>query len=64
MSRYKNAYWQGIFPHISLEKWVEQGHPKANQLVREKTQEIMTQAKAPDDHDEIIAKGEEFIRKL
>lgn len=64
MSRYKNAYFQGIFPHISLEKWVEQGHPKANQLVREKTQEIMAQSKAPDDHDEIIGKGEAFIKAM
>jgi trimethylamine---corrinoid protein Co-methyltransferase len=63
MSRYKNAYWQGIFPHISLEKWEEMGHPRANQLVRDKTMELIEKSKAPDDHDEIIAQGEAFIEQ-
>jgi trimethylamine---corrinoid protein Co-methyltransferase len=63
MSRYKNAYWQGIFPHISLEKWEEMGHPRANQLVRDKTMELIEKSKAPDDHDEIIARGEAFIEQ-
>jgi trimethylamine:corrinoid methyltransferase-like protein len=64
MSRYKNAYWQGIFPRISLEKWVEQDHPSANQIVREKARDLLETATPPADHDEIIAKGEAFISAL
>lgn len=64
MSRYKNAYWQGIFPRISLEKWVEQGHPKADQLVRERARDLLETSQPPIDHDDLIAKGESFINAL
>jgi trimethylamine:corrinoid methyltransferase-like protein len=50
-----------VYPHYSLEKWQEAGSPPAQQVLREKTQDLMASASAPDDHDEIIRKGEEFI---
>jgi len=34
-----------------------------NPILREKTQDLMSSAPAPDDHDEFIQKGEQFIRK-
>jgi trimethylamine--corrinoid protein Co-methyltransferase len=61
---YTNAYFQGVFPRISLEKWEELGNPRMEQLLRDRTVELLTNQEAPDDHDAIIAKGEEFITSL
>ena len=58
---YQNAYFQGIFPRISLEKWEELGNPKMEQLLRDRTVELLSNQEAPDDHDEIIRRGEEFL---
>ncbi|HSE42284.1 MAG TPA: trimethylamine methyltransferase family protein [Acidobacteriota bacterium] len=59
---YQNAYFQGIFPRISLEKWEELGNPKMEQLLRDRTVELLSNQEAPEDHDEIIRRGEEFLR--
>jgi trimethylamine--corrinoid protein Co-methyltransferase len=64
LERYKNAYYPSLFPKIGLEKWVEIGCPRADSLVRERAAELLANAPAPDDHDEILGKGEELIAKL
>jgi len=46
-----------------MEKWQDAGAPTARQILREKAQDLMSSAPAPDDHDEFIQKGEQFIRK-
>ena len=58
---YQTAYFQGVFPRISLEKWEELDHQKMEQLLRERTIELLANQEPPDDHDEIIRKGEEFL---
>jgi len=59
---YKNGYYvSSIYPHYSMEKWQELGAPTARQVLQEKTQDLLSSAPAPDDHDEFIGKGEEFI---
>jgi trimethylamine--corrinoid protein Co-methyltransferase len=62
LERYQNAYFQGIFPRISLEKWEELGNPRMEQLLRDRTVELLSNQEAPEDHDSIIARGEEFLR--
>jgi len=37
LERYRIAYFQGIFPRISLEKWEEEGNPRIEQLLRNRT---------------------------
>ena len=65
MRNYKNGYYiSSVYPHYSMEKWKEMGEPAARQGLREKTQDLMASASAPDDHDEFIGKGEEFIAGL
>lgn len=59
---YQNAYFQGTFPRIGLEKWEEDGNPKIEQLLRDRTVELLREQEPPDDHDSLIAAGEEFIR--
>jgi len=61
---YKNAYFQGIFPHISLEKWEDLNYPRMEQLLRERTVELLSNQEPPEDHDVLIRKGEEFIQSL
>ena len=61
---YKNGYYiSNVYPHYSMEKWQEVGSPTARQVLRERTQDLMASAPAPEDHEEFIAKGEEFIKK-
>jgi trimethylamine---corrinoid protein Co-methyltransferase len=61
LANYKSAYYPSIFPRIGLEKWVDLGRPQANALVRARAKELLEQAAAPDDRDEILRKGGEFI---
>jgi trimethylamine--corrinoid protein Co-methyltransferase len=61
LERYTNAYFQGIFPRISLEKWEELGYPRIEQLLRDRTVELITNQEPPEDHDQIIAAGEAFL---
>lgn len=61
---YQHAYFQGVFPRISLEKWEELNNPQMQQLLRDRTIELLNNQEPPDDHDEIIRKGEAFLTRL
>ncbi len=50
-----------IWPSYTIAKWQEVGQPKAEKLLREKTMDLFTKLSAPDDHDDLMGKGEEFI---
>jgi trimethylamine--corrinoid protein Co-methyltransferase len=52
-----------IWPTFSLEKWEDQDRPKADQVLREYTHNLLNKIKPPADHDRILAAGEEFINK-
>lgn len=58
---YTHAYFMGIFPRISLERWQELGNPRLEQLLRDRTVELLNSAEPPEDHDDLIARGEEFL---
>jgi trimethylamine--corrinoid protein Co-methyltransferase len=53
-----------VWPHISLEKWQSQGCPKAEEFLRKHTVQIMDAMRAPEDHDELMDRGEQFIQNL
>jgi trimethylamine--corrinoid protein Co-methyltransferase len=62
---YKNAYFESkIFPHLSLEKWQEKGQPKAEKYLVNRTRHLIEETCFPDDHDDLLELGEEFIRNL
>ena len=64
LKNYKSGYYvSGTYPRYSMEKWMDAGSPPARQVLREKTQDLMASAKAPEEYDEFVAKGEEFIRQ-
>jgi trimethylamine--corrinoid protein Co-methyltransferase len=53
-----------VWPHISLEKWQRRGCPKADEFLRKYTIQLMENMAKPEDHDELIEKGERFIHNL
>ena len=65
MKNYKNGYYVSrVYPRQTMEKWQEAGRPTAHQVLREKTRALLASAPAPHDHDDLMGKGEEFIRAL
>lgn len=61
----KNAYFESIiFPQLSLEKWHDSGQPKAEKYLVERTRHLIEDLAYPDDHDDLIKHGEEFIRTI
>lgn len=65
LKKYKTGYYVSpIFPRWSMEKWIEAGQPHVQRKLSEYGIEFMQDMPAPDDHDELLAKGEDFISKL
>lgn len=52
-----------IWPSFSLNQWKSEGMPKASEVFRNFTLDQMQQIQAPKDHNELIERGENFIRK-
>jgi len=64
LKNYKTGYYvSGVYPRYSMEKWMDAGQPPARQVLRQKTQDLMASAPAPEEYAEFIAKGEEFIKQ-
>ena len=63
LANYRSAYYPSLFPRIGLEKWVELGRPRADARVRERARDLLEQAPAPGDRDEILRKGEQLIAR-
>jgi trimethylamine--corrinoid protein Co-methyltransferase len=65
LERYKTGYYNSrVYPRLSMEEWQLQGQPSAQKVLREKTVELMAATVAPDDHDDLLARGEAFIAAL
>jgi trimethylamine--corrinoid protein Co-methyltransferase len=64
LKRYKNGYYVSrIFPRWSMEKWLEAGQPHAQKRLKEYSIEFLKDLPAPEDHEELMRKGEEFIEE-
>ena len=62
---FRSAYhMSSIFPRWSLEKWEDEGQPKADAYLRAKTVQLIEEHKPPDDHVEWIRRGEDRIGRL
>jgi hypothetical protein len=46
-----------------MEKWIEAGQPHVQKKLSEYAVEFLKDLPAPEDHDELLRKGEEFIEK-
>jgi len=65
LEHYRTAYFEsGIFPNLTVDDWRQQGYPRADDRLRNRTRELLDTVVAPEDHDEIIDRGEAFIRSV
>lgn len=64
LKKYKTGYYKNpIFPRWSMEKWIEAGQPHVQKKLSEYAVEFLKDLPVPEDHDELLRKGEEFIAK-
>jgi trimethylamine--corrinoid protein Co-methyltransferase len=52
-----------IRPNFSLDQWQTEGCPQADKLLRAHTRELLDELPLPEDHTDMIEKGERFIRE-
>ena len=65
LSSVRGAYYESeLMPRIGLEEWERRGQPRFEDLLREHTCQLLEDQTPLDDHDDLIAKGETFIRSL
>ena len=65
LEHFRTAYFQSaIFPNLTVGDWSEQGRPRAGDRLRSHTRDLLEGLTAPEDHDEVIARGETFIDSL
>jgi len=58
----KTYYQSSIFEKLNLEKWRARGCPKADDSLREYTLKLLDESEPPEDHSDLLAKGEAFIK--
>jgi trimethylamine--corrinoid protein Co-methyltransferase len=64
LKNYKSGYYVSrAYPRLTMEKWQEAGQPSADKILREKTCHLLASAPKPEDHDELMGKGEAWIEK-
>lgn len=64
LRRFREAAFDSpIFPRLSLEAWQERGSPRAEDILRRHTVELMAAQPAPPDQAELLARGEAFIKR-
>ena len=57
------AFTSPIFPRLSLEAWQARGRPRADDLLRRHTVELMASHPAPPDRDALVERGEAWIKR-
>ena len=65
LEHFRSAYFQSeIFPNLTVDDWRQQDRPRAGERLRSHTRQLLDELEAPEDHAELIAKGEAFIRSI
>jgi trimethylamine--corrinoid protein Co-methyltransferase len=65
LKNYKTGYYNSrVYPRWSMEKWQAEGEPSAWRILHEKTRALLAEAPAPEDHDDLLGRGEDIIRSL
>jgi trimethylamine--corrinoid protein Co-methyltransferase len=65
LERFRTAYFESaIFPNLTVEAWSEEGYPTADEKLRNYTRQLLEDLEAPDDHDDLIARGEAYISSI
>ncbi len=62
---FRQAYFRSdIWPKLTLEEWQETGQPRADDLLRTYTCQLLDESSPPDDHEDLMSRGEAFMRTL
>jgi trimethylamine--corrinoid protein Co-methyltransferase len=62
LENFRTAYFESkIFPNLTVEEWAQQDYPRADERLRNHTKQILDGLGAPEDHDDLIGRGETFI---
>ena len=65
LRNYKDGYYfSSVYPRWTMERWRTKGQPSARQVLREKTQSLLADLSAPDDYEDLVGKGTEYIKNL
>jgi trimethylamine--corrinoid protein Co-methyltransferase len=65
LERFRSAYFESsIFPNLTAEAWDQEGCPKADAKLRGHTRQMLERLEAPEDHDQLIDRGEAFIESI
>jgi len=60
----ESAYFHSqIFPRWGLETWQENQQPAAIEFLKRRTQKLLVEALPPEDHAELLGRGEAFISR-
>jgi len=64
-ARFRSAYHHSaIFEDFTLEKWQEKGSPRAEDVLRSYTKNLLETSEPPAQHAQLIARGEAFIKNF
>ncbi len=59
---FREAYYRNpIWPNLTMEAWQAQGQPNPTDMLRSHTQSLLNETEPPEDHAELIERGEAFI---
>jgi trimethylamine--corrinoid protein Co-methyltransferase len=65
LKRFRDAYYlSDIFPQLTFEDWQEKGCPRAGDVLRHYTKALIDNLSVPEDHGDLMERGEAFIRNL
>jgi trimethylamine--corrinoid protein Co-methyltransferase len=61
---FRQAYHRSeVLPNLSLDEWQKLGRPEAGEVLGTKTRQLLSNLATPEDHADLIARGEEFIQR-
>jgi trimethylamine--corrinoid protein Co-methyltransferase len=62
---FRQAYHHSaFFPKLTLEAWQARGRPRADDLLRQHTHQLLQELATPEGHGEMMARGQAFIRHI
>ena len=65
LKSYRHArQFSHIFENLQIDEWQARDHPHAEDLLRNYTRRLLKESKPPQNHSELLSKGESFIKAL
>jgi len=65
LKHFRTAYFRSaVLPPMTLDDWQARGSRRAEDALREHTLRLIAESKPPEDHDELLDRGEAFIANL